>query len=478
MGYPWKSLSPKDGFIVRQQTLLSDIDQKLLTFLYQPIIGPVAYSLFMTLWTEVEEESYWSESLLHSELLSLLNVGIPEFYQARVKLEAIGLIKTYLQTDPENKYLYELYQPQDSKSFFTDDLLSLLLLEQIGERKFKALRKRFSVKEVDPAFKNITKSFLDVFHFNSEKLSAAHPLLKESVSLAVRSSAKEIRLDDNTFDWKFFFSGLHQQYVDRSAITDEVKELIVTLHNLYNVDELAMQHYIADVSSLDTGEIDQRRLKKVVYDDFHRKNPGRLSADGNVEEAVIKSGKNQSDYVERLKQQGFTNSDVNMIEVSSQFSPMEFITNIKQQTKGYVSRGEESVIGDLVKKSNLPTPVINILIHYVLIVQKNVMFERNFAEKIANDWAQNGVTTPEEAMEKVKRFHQEKEGKVRQQLEKKQQASSKFGYRNKPVRKEKLPAWAKEDHVETKEEKATKEEQDAFLERLNRIRSKKKEGEE
>ena len=477
MSYPWKSLSPKDGFIVRQQTLLSDIDQKLLTFLYQPIIGPVAYSLFMTLWTEVEEESYWSETLLHSELLSLLNIGIPDFYQARVKLEAIGLIKTYLQTDPEKKYIYELYQPQDSESFFTDDLLSILLLEQIGERKFKTLRKRFAVKEVEPTFKNITKSFLDVFHFNTEKLSTAQPLLKESVSLATRSSTKEIRLEDNTFDWKFFFSGLHQQYVDQSAITDEVKELIITLHNLYNVDELAMQHYIADVSNLDTGEVDQRRLKKVVYDDFHRKNPGRLSAVGNVEESIINSDKSQSDYVERLKQQGFTDSDVNMIEVSSQFSPMEFITNIKQQMKGYVSRGEENVIGDLVKKSNLPTPVINILIHYVLIVQKNVMFDRNFAEKIANDWAQNEVTTPEEAMEKVKKFHQEKAEKARQQLERKQSTSPKFGYRNKPVRKETLPAWAKEDHVETKEEKATKEEQDAFLERLNRIRNKKKEGE-
>ena len=86
-------MSPKDGFMVRQNAQLSDVDQKILTFLYQPLIGSNAYSLYMTLWTEVGEETYWSNGILHSELLTVLNIGIPELYQARIKLEAIVLLK-------------------------------------------------------------------------------------------------------------------------------------------------------------------------------------------------------------------------------------------------------------------------------------------------------------------------------------------------------------------------------------------------
>ncbi|SFH71114.1 replication initiation and membrane attachment family protein [Pisciglobus halotolerans] len=482
MSYPWKSLSPKDGFLVRQQALLSDIDHQMLTFLYQPLIGVAAYSLYMTLWTEVEKETYWSEGNLHSELLSLLSIGIPEFYQARVKLEAIGLLKTYLQTSPEKKYIYELQRPQESEAFFKDDLLSLLLLEQVGERKFKKLRKHFSVQQISSSFEDITKSFLDVYQFDPAKLTSAQSVLKEPVPLISKEPQNSPKLDATTFDWDFFYAGLHSQYVDRSAITEEVKEIVITLHHLYGMDEMAAQHYLADASNLETGKIDTRRLKKVVYDDFHRQHPAKLEIT-KPEEATEEQHQQQTQYIERLKQEGFSDSDINMIQISSQFSPIEFITNIKEQMKGYVSRGEENVITDLVKRSSLPTPVINILIHYVLIVQQNVMFERNFSEKIANDWAQSGVTTPEEAMLKVKKFHKEKTEKYKRNIGRKNASSSTANrsagsaYRNKTVRKERLPDWAKDDYVAPKEKVATEEDQQAFRDRLNRIRNKKKEGE-
>lgn len=124
--------------------------------MYQPLIGTAAYSLYMTLWTEIEEEAYWSEGILHSELLALLNIGIPELYQARIKLEAIGLLKTYIQTGSTKLTIYELQAPQASDVFFKDDLLSLLLLEKVGERKFRKLRNRFVIESIDK--KNFKKS--------------------------------------------------------------------------------------------------------------------------------------------------------------------------------------------------------------------------------------------------------------------------------------------------------------------------------
>lgn len=149
MNYPWKSISPKDGFKVKQSTMLTDADQKILTFLYQPLTGATAYSLYMTLWSEVGEETYWSDGILHSELLSILNIGIPELYQARIKLEALGLLKTYLKKESDKLFLYELKSPLSVERFFNDDLLSLLLLETVGKRKYKNLRQRFTVSPID-----------------------------------------------------------------------------------------------------------------------------------------------------------------------------------------------------------------------------------------------------------------------------------------------------------------------------------------
>src|SRR5690606_40762165 len=66
------------------------------------------------------------------------------------------------------------------------------------------------------------------------------------------------------------------------------------------------------------------------------------------------------------------------------------------QKNGYISKPEEWTLEDVVKKSRLPNAVINILIHYILVIQGNVVFEKGLAYKISNDWAQNKVTRSEE----------------------------------------------------------------------------------
>ncbi|MFZ2645225.1 MAG: helicase DnaB, partial [Trichococcus flocculiformis] len=71
MSYPWQNISPKDAFRASQTNLISDVDRKILTQLYQPIIGPQAFSLYLTLLAEIPQESYWSKELLHTELLAL-----------------------------------------------------------------------------------------------------------------------------------------------------------------------------------------------------------------------------------------------------------------------------------------------------------------------------------------------------------------------------------------------------------------------
>ncbi|EDP68011.1 replication initiation and membrane attachment protein DnaB, putative [Carnobacterium sp. AT7] len=482
MGYPWKNLSPKDGFIVKQQALLSDIDQKILTFLYQPLIGTAAYSLYMTLWTEIEEEAYWSEGILHSELLALLNIGIPELYQARIKLEAIGLLKTYIQTGSTKLTIYELQAPQASDVFFKDDLLSLLLLEKVGERKFRKLRNRFVIESIDKKkFQEVTKSFLDVFQFDAELLKREKDLLKEPVSYIGKTSSSKPKIDSKTFDLKFFYTGLNQQYINRSSITKEVEEAILVLHTLYGLDELAMQQFVLNASDIETGQIDEKKLKKLAYDDYHNKNQQNISLKDVVEKDIQVDANQQKMRDNELTQRGLTIEDIAVIEVSEQISPIDFMNSIKDQKGGFVTKPEEWTLEEIVKKANLPTAVINILIHYILVVKNNPTLDQKLAYKIANDWAQEKVVAPEEAIQKVKKMYLENAEKRQQQENRtKTYAQNRNnGNYSKQVttRKETLPEWAKAENKQAEEKPMSENEKQAFMERLKRIQNFGKEGE-
>ncbi|KHF28793.1 Replication initiation and membrane attachment protein [Anoxybacillus sp. BCO1] len=44
MEYSWKELIAVDRYIVHAKGILSELDRKVLTLLYQPLIGAQAYS--------------------------------------------------------------------------------------------------------------------------------------------------------------------------------------------------------------------------------------------------------------------------------------------------------------------------------------------------------------------------------------------------------------------------------------------------
>ena len=53
----WMELLPIDRYKVSAKGLLHNYDRKVLTMLYQPLIGSRAFSLYMTLWGELEQRS-------------------------------------------------------------------------------------------------------------------------------------------------------------------------------------------------------------------------------------------------------------------------------------------------------------------------------------------------------------------------------------------------------------------------------------
>ena len=91
----YKELQPVDSYKIQLSHPISDYDRQLLTLFYQPLIGSSAMSLFMTLWADAEQED--DREYTHYYLDESIINALDPIFEARISLEAIGLLRTYVK---------------------------------------------------------------------------------------------------------------------------------------------------------------------------------------------------------------------------------------------------------------------------------------------------------------------------------------------------------------------------------------------
>ena len=102
-----KTILPADTYTVINKTVLKEFDRKLITMLYQPIIGYTATSLYFTLIDDLDKREVMSDDLTHHHLMSTMQLKLEKIVIARKKLEAVGLLRTYPKTDQARNPKYE-----------------------------------------------------------------------------------------------------------------------------------------------------------------------------------------------------------------------------------------------------------------------------------------------------------------------------------------------------------------------------------
>lgn len=154
--------------------------RKVLFFLYQPIIGARAITLYLTLKEEVDYHQFFNEKGSHQRLKLLLNCSYLKLNLSFKKLQAIGLLKAYKNKSKINSfspnYVYFLLPPKSFHSFVNDYSLSELLFrkvplswKQIYESFFSKGKNEFQIN----GFRNITISLTEFFgneEFGSDNL--------------------------------------------------------------------------------------------------------------------------------------------------------------------------------------------------------------------------------------------------------------------------------------------------------------------
>ena len=118
-----RSLLPADTYVVVNKCLLNENDKLVLSMLYMPILGNEACTLYLTLFNELKASSYMSNELNHYHLMTVMNLNLKQIKEARLKLEGVGLLKTYYKTGSVNNYVYELFSPLSAYEFFNHPIL-------------------------------------------------------------------------------------------------------------------------------------------------------------------------------------------------------------------------------------------------------------------------------------------------------------------------------------------------------------------
>ena len=443
----WK-ISPLQPFKVRHQSVLSSLQLQALIQLYQPIIGKDALALYLTLYNMPLEAVQWSQTRIHSELFTILNMGVPQTNDARMKLEAIGLMRTYRdsssQADINNQsFLYDLQLPLDFKQFMDHSLLSTLLFEQIGDQSFNQLLRAWRIDKLDThRYIEITTNFDQVFQPLSSQ--ATYNAIQEEMGYeAFRHQQAELFQAQviDTFDYSTFLKHLMNEAINHSDLTQALKEEVLAIHTIYGLNEWEMVELVRLAINQTTGHIETFQLKDIASKrSFHQQ---KSKAQSTPPDAPIEQERKQALAREYPQ---LSSDEIDLIYVSEQIPCDVFVKRIKQMKKGFATDQELFYVKDLLEKSQLNQSVINILVYYLLVIQDMPNVFKGALERIASEWQQKSIETGAQALEEIK--EQQKLAQIKQ--EKKQQQFNQH-YTKRPRKEADIPSWMNDPNDETGE---------------------------
>lgn len=399
MAAHWQELLPIDRYIVAADGLLHEYDRKVLTFLYQPLIGPVCTCLYMTLWAELEENQFRSEISSHHLLMNLMGLNLKDIYEARLQLEGIGLLKTYLKKDDnERSFIYELHPPLTPEQFFMDGMLNVFLYRKIGKNHFARLKRFFSAPQTpNEEYYDVTRAFQEVFASATPGSiqylqEAAKDLEADNTKRFIgRTQANTIQISTDTFDFDLLQAGLNESLVPKSALNQKSKEVISNLAFLYNVDAVQMKNLILGAMNEDD-EIDIEELRKGARDWYQYINHDELPMLVERTQPALHRGQVTEPKTQEEK----------LIHYLETTSPLKVLKDLSGGSEP--SKADLQIIDGVMFKQKLLPGVINVLIQYVML-KTDMKLSKGYVEKIASHWARKQIRTVKEAMELAKKEH-------------------------------------------------------------------------
>ena len=430
------TILPADTYTVVNKTIITEKDKKVISMLYQPIIGFSAVSLYFTLIDDLDKIEVMSEELTHHHLMNTMQLKLDDIVKARERLEAIGLLKTYYKKDSINSYVYIIYSPMNPGEFFNHPILNIVLYNNIGKNEYEKILNYYKVPKVNlKDYIDVTKKFDEIY-----KSYVGNPLDVEDNIL--KRTTNSIEVEDN-IDFNMIISSIPTSRINEKCFNKETKELINQLSVIYNINTLQMQGII-NACINEKGLIDKQLLRKSCRDYYQFEN------NGNLPTLIYNK---QPEFLK--KPEGENTKWAKMVYTFENLTPYQFL---KAKYKGAEPTDrDKKLIENLMIDQKLNPGVINVLIAYVLKVN-NEQLNKNYIETIAGQWKRLNIETVEEAMKISEKHHK----KVKKMMEE----SKKTTPKKKDNKETSLPIWFNENHDVEEISEEEQNELDSILKEL------------
>lgn len=387
---------PADTFIVINKTILNEYDRKLLIMLYQPIIGYKATSLYFSLWMYLDKREIISNEFTHHQLMTTMQLKLSEIIEAREKLEAIGLLKTYIRKSNINNFIYEIYSPVTAYEFLNNPVLVTALYNNIGKTEYEKIIEYYKIPRLSlKEYEEITCSFNEIF--KSTNINGFERL--ENIN---KYSSNKIKIESK-IDLDNVISLIPEELFNVRSLTNETKDLINKISFIYNYDDVRMSELIRE-SLTDKKTIDKQALKINSRKYYQFENSGKLPS------LVYRT---QPEYLR--KPIGDTSNRAKIIYQFETTTPYDFLQS--KYKSGKPSKSDIAILEYLLLDMNLNAGVVNVLIDYVLKINNNKL-TKNFVDAIASQWAKSKIETVEEAMKIAEKEYQSKKKTIKKKEEK------------------------------------------------------------
>ncbi|MDF2938981.1 MAG: replication initiation and rane attachment protein DnaB/DnaD family [Paenibacillaceae bacterium] len=200
-------------FTVSRSFALGSLGIRMLSSIYQPMIGPGAIALYHTLHQQLPVEKTGFSPLEAQRRLFLQmelepgEKGRRQFMDLTSRLEAVGLLSTSRRLYPESEdcvYEYRLFEPLSPEEFFRNQHLAMLLRDKVGKMMLIQLRDELLADEpaelTGAATEQLSVPFYDLFRLNTKVMD---PDLEEALYETAAGRDRSGGLDTETKGFTF-----------------------------------------------------------------------------------------------------------------------------------------------------------------------------------------------------------------------------------------------------------------------------------
>ena len=385
----YENSNPRLRYVVLNE-LADQLGQgQVLIKLYQPLIGALGVALYQTLVQDFDPYRSLSASNALYSLQEDLDCSLRQLWQALHKLEAVGLLKTYVSHNLRlgDILAFKLHAVPEASEFFNTSLLASLLKEKVGGVRFSQLSREFAkqaqVKERQlDNLEEVSASFFEVFRLPENEAINPSEDVQKAAEENTGQKTEEAQVNLKQIDWQYLKDRFATYQIPESEI-DLQKDEIRSIMELYGLSE---EEFINETLPTLHGsyQLDAAAIRNSLNYNY-KANHRRKQVIKRQEEKQDRPSVDQQDQ---------------LLDLVKSKSPVNFLDDMKREKGGFTTARERQIVYDLRENVGLEMDLINVLVYTCLNYQP--VLTQDLAYRIANDWLQKGITTPEAAIKHLR----------------------------------------------------------------------------